>query len=564
MARLIPSIDVNTIANGGERIVAAELVRQLPNACVVYHSYPWLRLTRNDVSRREYLQPGEADFIVVHPDYGLLVLEVKGGNIEYDPASHSFFRLVSGGQREQIQNPFDQAARNLYALRDMILLHESFRHEAALPFAHGYAVAFPHCVYAGPLPPDATHEIIYSANDMVNIGQRIRQTLESWSRVNRARPITDAQRDAIQESLSPVFRLTPVLWRTIEDQEEKLKRLTRDQEQVLSLLKNQKRAAIEGVAGSGKTLLAISQTQRFAREGLRTLLVCYNRPLADWLSRQVPEKFRELISVYSFHSLCAQFSKQARIPFLPADKGPSFWEYEAPELLEQACQLLSVEDRFDAVVVDEGQDFSDLWWMVLEKVLRHDDGTAPLYVFYDPKQNLFVENPTLPGNLAGPFALPTNCRNTRKIAEYCGGIIHSEIDVHEDAPIGASPVNLVVASEGETIKAARDQVQDWCLPDRGNISWRKVAILTATEPTDEWPPSFGVVKLTRDFDAWRDNKGILLSTCRRFKGLEADALVLAGIPKPDTTNHFSTADFYVATSRAKHLLTIISRQPLSP
>lgn len=562
MARLIPAIDVSTIANGGERIVATELIRQLPRACLVYHSYPWLHLTRSDYSSKQYLQPGETDFIVVDPDHGLLVLEVKGGTIDYDPLTHEFFRVHDRGGREQIQNPFDQAARNLYAIRDMILAHDSMRGQNTLPFAHGYAVAFPHCVYSGPMPPDAEREIVFSANDVPDLANKVRRALEVWSRTTHARPIDERMRDAIQESLSPIFKLTPVLWRTVEDQEEKLKRLTTDQEMVLGMLAKQPRAAIEGVAGSGKTILAMAQAQRFARDGMRTLLVCYNRPLADWLSRQLPDKFRELISVHSFHSLCAQFCKQARIPFLPADKGSSFWEYEAPELLEQACQSLPPEDRFDAVVVDEGQDFSDLWWMVLEKVQRHDDGTAPLYVFYDPKQNLFVEHPTLPGNLAGPFVLPTNCRNTRKIAEYCGQIIHSQIDVHENAPTGVSPVHLVAASETETIKAARDQVQDWCLIDRGNMPWSKVAILTVTEPGEEWPARFGVVKLTRDFDAWRENKGILLSTCRRFKGLEADAIVLAGIPKPDTTKHFSTADFYVATSRAKHLLTVISRQPL--
>lgn len=173
MARLIPSIDVGSISNSGERIVAQALVEQLPSACLVYHSYPWLRLTRSDFARKGFLQPGEADFIIVHPELGLLVLEVKGGTIEYEPASHRFFRDLGSGRQEQIQNPFDQAARNLYSLRDAILGHELFRNDSALPFAHGYAVALPHCAYSGPLPPDATHEIIYSANDINTLEQRV-------------------------------------------------------------------------------------------------------------------------------------------------------------------------------------------------------------------------------------------------------------------------------------------------------------------------------------------------------------------------------------------------------
>jgi hypothetical protein len=253
VARLIPKVDVVSIVNGGERVIATELVRQLPESCVVYHSYPWLHLTRSDYSRKQFLQAGETDFIVVDPDHGLLVLEVKGGTIEYDPLTHEFFRVHNRGGRERIQNPFEQAARNLYAIRDMILAHENLRGETILPFAHGYAVAFPHCVYSGPLPPDAEPTIVFSANDVPQLEGKVRSALSAWSRTGRERPIDAALRDAIQESLSPIFRLTPVLWRTVEDQDEKLKRLTTAQETVLGMLARQPRAAIEGVAGSGKT-----------------------------------------------------------------------------------------------------------------------------------------------------------------------------------------------------------------------------------------------------------------------------------------------------------------------
>ena len=133
MARIIPKVDVASIVNGGERIIATELVRQLPESCLVYHSYPWLHLTRSDYSRKQFLQPGETDFIVVDPDHGLLVLEVKGGTIEYDPLTHVFFRVHDRGGREQIQNPFEQAARNLYAIRDMILAHDALRGENIAP-----------------------------------------------------------------------------------------------------------------------------------------------------------------------------------------------------------------------------------------------------------------------------------------------------------------------------------------------------------------------------------------------------------------------------------------------
>jgi hypothetical protein len=75
----------------------------------------------------------------------------------------------------------------------------------------------------------------------------------------------------------------------------------------------------------------------------------------------------------------------------------------------------------------------------------------------------------------------------------------------------------------------------------------------------DWPKQIGTIPLGDDFDRWRRGDCILLSSHHRFKGLEADALLLADMPVPDQKPSFSTANFYVACSRAKHHLTVISR-----
>jgi len=93
MARLIPRIAVDDIGLKPERDVARALVTQLPEEFVVYHSYPWLRSDR-DARDRTTLREGEADFVVVDPDRGFLVLEVKGGDVRYEPASHGWYRRL--------------------------------------------------------------------------------------------------------------------------------------------------------------------------------------------------------------------------------------------------------------------------------------------------------------------------------------------------------------------------------------------------------------------------------------------------------------------------------------
>ncbi len=85
-----------------------------------------------------------------------------------------------------------------------------------------------------------------------------------------------------------------------------------------------------------------------------------------------------------------KFCRKAHVAFRPPwNDGGEFWKSTATELLIGAIDL--VPDRFDAVVVDEGQDFYADWWMALEMINRQGD-KGPFYIFYDPAQNLFVED----------------------------------------------------------------------------------------------------------------------------------------------------------------------------
>lgn len=61
---------------------------------------------------------------------------------------------------------------------------------------------------------------------------------------------------------------------------------------------------------------------------------------------------------------------------------------------------------------------------------------------------------------------------------------------------------------------------------------------------------------------WQAGGGVLLTTIRSFKGLEADALVMIDLPKPDSKRVFSMADFYVGCSGAKSVLHLVASEPL--
>ncbi|MDC1208001.1 NERD domain-containing protein [Litorivicinus sp.] len=556
MARLIPKVRVDEIAHKSERDTAKYLVEKLPDDCIVYHSYPWLRIDRNDKGYKT-LREGETDFVIIIPTHGVLILEVKGGVIEYDDSSRQWSRN-NGRNLKPIQDPFEQANRNTHYLENEIKIR-GYQGASALPFTYGYAVVFPDCEYTGSPPPGSQPSIIFSASDLPLIDRKIYTVLNQWTRANSPRKLTTNDVGKIQKAISPGFNLLPALFRSIEAQEEKLFRLTTDQMSMLVFLGTTSRACIEGVAGSGKTMLAQARAEKFADEGRSTLLVCYNKTLAKWISDSLADEYEELITVKHFHGLCADWVRESGQPFAPPKQDASaFWQEQAPEMLMDAIDL--VEEKFDAVIVDEGQDFYPNWWLPLESINAHGDEGA-MYVFYDPRQNLYVNQKGSVPALEGPFILPTNCRNTRAIARKCGEILDLNIPTREGAPEGKPPEIFTLEMSFDVKKHVERFVHEWIT--KGKLKTDQLAILCPTKKDKSSLANTNAVRgiqLTDDINVWKAREGILFSTVKNFKGLEADAVILIDSPSEEEAPYFNKSDYYVACSRAKHLLVVLHKE----
>ncbi len=560
MARLIPEIPIADIENKSERDVARALVDWLPSDVWVLHSYPWLRPDRNDRTGKKTLREGEVDFLVLWPDLGLLVLEVKGGEVRYGPDSRRWYRRLDDGGERDIQDPFAQANKNTHVIVDAIA--DRVYAGGDPRFAFGYAVVFPDCAYSGAMPPGADPVIVLSAGDLPKMGDAIGRALRQWSRKDPPPVLTGEELRRVREAVLPRFSIFPMLHRTIEDQEEKLFRLTEEQIRLLEFLGENSRVAIEGVAGSGKTLLAKAQAQRFAERGRRTLLLCYNKSLARWLRDSLPLGHRESIDVYHFHGLCSEWCRRARIAFSPPEDGEGdFWLHEAAELLWEAIEALG--ERYDAVVADEAQDFFPDWWDPIE-LINVGGATGRLYVFYDPAQNLYNAQGIAIPALGQPYSLPTNCRNTQAIARTCGEILDREIRTRSGAPRGIETEMRFEVDDQQAIAAVNGWVKEWV--KRQGLAKSQIAILSPFRRARSClvnRTDFAGIPITEDLDEWQDDRGLLFSTIRSFKGLESDVVVLVDVVEPGTNRAFTRSDFYVACSRAKHLLKVLAKVPES-
>ena len=546
MARLFPKIEPDEIANPGERTVARALVEQLPRRVEVFHGFNWLARDPHGT-----LREGECDFILLEPDKGLLFVEVKGGSLVFD--GEKWIREVGTQRRELNKDPFAQAQRGMYDIVDIVRRRYGAMAKG-LPFTHGFAVAFPDCRVSGWLPPNIQGELILDAVKLRTVPDSLRRIFASFARRDH-RGLRSDEVASVREALYPKYRLVPVLWRRIEDQEERLRRLTDEQQRMLDILAEQPKAALSGVAGSGKTLLALAKAQAMARQGLRTLLLCYNRPLKDWLCDSVPDAFGRNLVIDNYHGLADDLCRAAGVPMWERDKEPDFWSEVVPAALDDACGRLGPEHKFDAIVVDEGQDFQELWWESLQSVFRDPGSKACYYVFYDPKQNLFVDRPSLPDELGHPYPLATNCRNTVRIAAHCAALVGHDNHTRDDAPQGEEPEVLSVPTVADAVRVAGKRVRELCLANLGGLNPSQVAVLAPAAADPFWPAKFGTLPITREFEEWRRGKGVLIATLGRFKGMEADAVVI--VETPMRNKAWRTTSRYVARSRAKHLLTVI-------
>lgn len=550
MPRFIPAVASEDIAHDSERIVY-EALRGLPEQFTVLHSFPWLRPERD--LAMEPLREGEADFVILHPERGLLVLEVKGGRPEL-----SGRRWSRAGK--EMRDPFDQARRSRYALLDAIEERTGRRITKSM-FAHGDVVVFPHVKYTGPVPVNSDPRIIIDAEMLSDLPARIEDAFRAWAR--RDTKLTTSQFSEVLNALMPKLRLLRCAGAELSAERHRIVQITLNQrETLLGLLENE-RVLVEGTAGSGKTLLALEFSLALVEKGERVLFLCFNRHLSAWLQELAKSDLRASrglprLEISTFHAFARSLAKRAGVDFeVPTSGEQSFWDEEVPLIMEQALEVLRAGGRpemFDAVIVDEAQDFAPDWWVTIESLSRAGR-SGRLYVFLDLNQSLRGAAKLPPVPLQSRFRLTTNCRNTKQIARSAALLAALEVRLLPGSPMGEAPSTLRAStsvSEAGLVLAELGR-----LLDQG-ISPQQVALIGPTghaKGSLSRHSAVAGVPLLDDALEWRRGAGILVTTARAFKGLEADVVLIYGLSKFGSL--FTPTDLYVAWTRARHRLILV-------
>ncbi|MGI8440110.1 MAG: NERD domain-containing protein [Thermoleophilaceae bacterium] len=353
MARMYPRRPLDDeFRTTSERKVFEAIESSLSDEWEAFHASSWIL-----ADAREGARDGEIDFVLCHPDKGILCLEVKGGGIE---CRHGEWYRVGPEGSERTKDPFTQALDHRHALKRKL-------REVDGPLARegpiGHAVIFPYAtVHQLALAPDAPRQILIDRHEVEDLSAAVERVLDFHrGRDGDGRAPGERGARAVRDLLAPRVSITVPMAAEFADEEEALVELTHEQTMALARMRRDRRMVVTGCAGSGKTTLAVAHAKRLARDGARVLFACFNRGLRDHLRER---ERTDGVTFQTFHGLCVALANRARVelPHYPTGEAPppEYWRRDLPDALVEALGVLE-DERYDAILVDEAQDLHADW-----------------------------------------------------------------------------------------------------------------------------------------------------------------------------------------------------------
>ena len=450
--------------NDGHRLSLATLIQAFNNSESALLCEPSLAKKTN--------RP--PDIVLIDPEIGVHVFEIKGmslSQIEGLEAGGQLRIRYANGVRNR--NPIAQVRNAMFDIKDATV--RAFGNDVHLPFK--YWVVFPlisRSSWVSRFGEDGFRPPEFLFADDLDRSQLARR-LGASDRLHATAPISLCPLDQLQ-CVWTAFGDSSVLYASPEDRKQRragegtlgeqfdeaaeaAKALSEGQQRLSAMNWENGPRLVRGVAGSGKTVVLANNIARrvermliAASEGLfgasperpRLLAVCFNRTLAPFIEKKINIAFEQrngrpvpqgMVEVCSFNSLMWKLFNAG------------LWRYQSIKDagdIVRAMQYLGELEQFrqrdplrmqalayDAIYVDEGQDFLEEEFRLLKELCRVKDGSEPnLYVFYDDAQNLYGRGrpnwQSFGLNMRGGRSyVMTQCfRNTRPIVEATFNVLY--------------------------------------------------------------------------------------------------------------------------------------------
>lgn len=572
MAKMIPSeFDEATVSAAERRFF--DLLKHDPDAA------DWTVLHSLGLARRGKKPFGEIDFVVIIPGGGVFCLEVKGGGVS---CHNGVWQTIDrhGSVHALKRSPFAQAREGMFAMRDAVLNRAPVGFPDGIVF--GYAVVLPDVTFTVRSPEWEPHQVIDRESLRKPVSNAVRRLAMEQRKLLNTPPTdkepTRANIGILIQLLRPDFDAVVTRGTQIEQTEERLLQLTQEQFDALDLLADNPRCLFDGAAGTGKTMLALEYARRSAQSGLRTLLVCFNRLLGDWLENQIAE------SIFKAQLTAGRHFKLLRETITRSSLATEFAEKErrehSPELYERvygdfgSLAVEEVGETYDVLVVDEAQDLlrpgvldcSSAWlagglaggrWAIFGDFQRQAIfGSRSA----DQMKGLLFER-------APHFAsgrLRQNCRNTRSIGEETALLSGFDSLPYRVGQIAGLAVDYRYYDSPAKQRAALAEVIRRLLAD--GVKATDIIVLSRNRLVNsEIAGTDGGTdfKIAEVADTGRSRVPVVrFATVQAFKGMESPVVILCDVSQ--VSENEPQALLYVAMSRARSQLTVLVDEQARP
>ena len=299
---------------------------------------------------------------------------------------------------------------------------------------------------------------------------------------------------------------------------------------------------IVGGAGTGKTYMAMKKIQRECYSGRKVLYLCKNEELARFVNGSLTETQAEC---YDFEQFMKRILEKENL--------------DSVSLFDEVMECGHV--RYDAIVVDEAQDFSVDEALALRLLLK-DENNSVLYVFLDENQNLFNVNFDSAFSIdTPPYILRYNIRNTGEIYKYATDETGLGIETKANTLLGVTPEITKTKNRVQTLSTVaailKRLVQKEC------VDAKSIVILSDLEYTQSaFANELQVGKYSiQSGAATNKSDEILFRSIADYKGLESDVVIYVKSPQHKRIDERAKKkEDYVAYTRARYYLYIVEQE----
>lgn len=547
----------NSTGEAGELIVYEFLRDNMPDDWIAIHDL-WRNIFVKSPGKDTHYNY-EADFVLLIPGKGCMVLEVKNIHEIWIEDGQWKFKGSKGEAMDfgRKNSPIQQASRAATELHKS--LHRLFD-KNIVEVRHMALLLQQNRSDFGSLDDKEDDLCIFGKEEMLD---GMQQRIERLFIYHNA--FGEAEMEKVREYLlrSVIFKMSS------KSGAELIERASEPLKHILPLLEKSKgRIRIDGCAGSGKTWMAVREAARLAerasrtKNGQRILMLCYNRLLCITLKKNA--RLRSFASGYNspleIHAILDYFAE------LVKQKGEAFDWTDPYQCLENRKELLAeqlAKKRFDYIFVDEAQDFDQKCWPLLAHALKPD---GLLYLFSDSNQSLYREKEHVPP-VDTRITLTRNLRNSKQIALYSSAILPQ---AHNMQPLLLEGYDIILKSGSDSPEERAETVSHLLAGLSKKIAPQDIVILSPWKKKEKSslysipgvlpPPAEGEEtpqQKEKRYNDWRNGHGVLGETIKSFKGLESLVVILVDIPDLEEAKAFTRNDFYVACTRAKFALYIV-------